>query len=269
MRYFAAYTHLFKSPKWMTLVGVGVLSTLVPVVGGLVFSGYLYEHEADMRQTGDEQPRDFDFNRLLHYLMRGVWPFLVQLIIGLVANVILMPIVFAILFGCVAAFGMPEGMLIGELIIFPVSLLFGCLLQVIIIPLALRAAYNLDFASGFDTAYLKDFLRRVGKEAVLAQLFLAGTAIVLVLVGLLMCFVGVYLVVPLMQFAQIHLVYQLHKLYEERGGEPLTFKPYEGGGSRTPPPPGWRDEREGVFRPDEPPPPPSTGIQGKETGFQE
>jgi hypothetical protein len=269
MRYFDAYRFVFKSPNWLKLLGIGALASFVPIVGALVFSGYLWEQEAALRHTGDEKPRDFDFNRLMPYLMRGLWPFLVQMVVGLVANLILVPVLIGTMFGCIAAFGMPEGIFVSYAFIIPLSILFGCLLQVIVIPMSLRSAYHMDFGSGFDMTYLKDFLHRVWKETLLSQLFLAVTAMGLVFVGLLMCFVGVYFTAVLIQFAQFHLMFQLQKLYEERGGMPLTFKAYEPGSSQRTPPPAWRDEREGVFRPDQPPPGPDTGIQGKETGFKE
>jgi hypothetical protein len=268
MRYLHSYLYLFESPKWLKLVGIGALSSLVPIVGPIVFLGYLYGMVADLRHRGEGRPPDFDLNRLMAYLMRGLWPFLVQMVVGMVANVILVPIVLAVMFGCVSVWGMPEGLLISYAFILPISIFFGCLLQVVLIPMSLRAAYHLDFASAFDGTYVKDFIRRVGKELVISQLFLFATALGLGIVGLLLCYVGLYFVIPIIQFAQYHLIYQLQKLHEERGGVPLTFKPDADGPGSHSPSPASRDEREGSYAPEERPGP-STGIQGKETGSQE
>src|SRR5262249_2390405 len=159
----------------------------------------LYELEAAMRRTGDERPRDIDFNRLVPYLMRGVWPFLVQLVVGIPASLILVPVFFVVLIVSVALFGAmdpslaPVGALIGYLFGFLLIFMLSFLLGIIMIPMMLRAAYHLDFGSGFDMAYVKDFLKRVGKELVIGQLFLAFSAAVLVFIGLMLCFVGVYL----------------------------------------------------------------------------
>jgi hypothetical protein len=67
----------------------------------------------------------------------------------------------------------------------------------------------------------------VGKELLISQVFLALSGTVLVFAGLLACLVGAYFVFPVIHYAQSHIMYQLLKLYEERGGMPISFKPYE------------------------------------------
>jgi hypothetical protein len=268
MRYLASINYIFRAPNWLTILALGSVSFLVPVLGPLVLTGYLYELEEEMRRTGDERPRDIDFNRLVPYLMRGVWPFLITMIVQMVLGIVLTFVAFVLmaLFSAVFASMSPQmapvGVLLGVVATVLLSLVIVCLLGVVMVPMMLRAAYHLDFGAGFDMAFVKDFLRRVGKELILSQLFLAVVGSLLILAGLMVFCVGVYVAAAVVQFAQIHLVYQLQKLYEERGGTPLVFKPYEAGPSRSAPPPeAFRDDREGVYRPDEPGPGKDTGIQ--------
>ncbi len=274
MRYLDAYKYIFNAPSWFTTLLLGAVSGFVPIVGPMAFSGYLYELEEAMCRTRDERPRDVDFNRLAAYLMRGLWPFLVALVAGLPLGILLAILLFVAVFGMMAVFASisPElalvGLLLGYVLGILLSIVLGCLLNVILIPMMLRSAYHMDFAAGFDMAFVKDFLRRVGKELILAQLFLGFTAAVLVFIGLMLCFVGIYAVGPIIQLAQIHLVYQLQRLYEERGGIPLVWKPHEGDRRSGGPPPGWRDDRDD-FYPDDRGRRGDPGIQRRETGFQE
>jgi hypothetical protein len=112
---------------------------------------------------------DLTFDRLGEYLARGVWPFLVQLIVNL-------PVGFA--FGMLWTLGMmlvsiaaasDSGVLGGIVVIllFIVYLLIVVALGVISAPLYLRAGLSSDFAGAFSMAFLRDFLRRVGKETLL------------------------------------------------------------------------------------------------------
>jgi hypothetical protein len=267
MRYLDAYRYITRTPNWYVNVLLGAVAGLVPVVGPIVFSGYLFELVESMRQTGEEKPREIDFNRLMAYLMRGLWPFLVRLVIEVPVSFVAVLLGLISIFVSIAVFGAispqaaPLGLLVGYLFLFFWIALFSFVSNVVTIPMVLRAGYNLDFGSAFDMAYLKDFFRRVGKELIVSQLFILVTAIGLGIVGMMVFCVGIYLVVPLVLFAQYHLLYQLLLLYEERGGIPLSFKPYDPGPARTPPPMAEPVDREGIFRPDEPPPARDTNIQ--------
>jgi hypothetical protein len=234
MRYMAAYRYAFNSPNWVTNVLLGVASLFVPIVGPIVFTGYLFESMEKMRRSGEEKPCDVDLNCLVPYLMRGVWPFLVHLVVGLPAGLIASVLGLVSLFLSIAVFSaanspatMVVGVVVGYLLFFFWVAVINCLANMVIVPMVIRAAYHMDFGSAFEMAFLKDFYRRVGKELIVSQLFLAASAVVLGIAGLLVCIVGFYFVVPVIHYAQCHIMYQLLTLYEERGGMPISFKPYE------------------------------------------
>src|SRR5947209_3942067 len=87
MRYWAAYRFLWTSPSgWKNLLQASVCM-LIPVIGPLVLVGYLHDVLLARLDTLDDDRLgypDFDFSRLVDYLTRGVWPFLVSLVAGLV-----------------------------------------------------------------------------------------------------------------------------------------------------------------------------------------
>jgi hypothetical protein len=81
---------------------------------------------------------------------------------------------------------------------------------------------ELGFGQAFT--FLQDFLKLVGKEVILAQLFLFGTAIVIIPIAYVMCILPVFPAAVLVQMAHFHLLYQLYGLYLQRGGTPVPLQ---------------------------------------------
>jgi hypothetical protein len=266
MRYLDAYKHISKSPHWMLNILIGLASSFVPIAGPMVFAGYLLESMEVMLRTGEEKPTDFDVNRLVPYFFRGLWPFLVGLVVSIPLTLLM-----ACCGGVSALVGLvvggAGGLVVGYLLAFFGIMVFAFLISLVSLPMKLRAGRTLDFGLAFDLAFVKDFFRRVGKEVVLTELFIMVSSLVLVFAGLLACCVGVYFVLPVVQFAGCHLGYQLLKLYQERGGQPIPFKPYESDRPYEDRPPRPRDERFSPPPEDRPPPPEGGFSTGPREGF--
>src|SRR5262249_50719427 len=99
MKYLEAYRFLFKSEKWLTNLLLCVVAAFVPIAGAMVILGYHFEIIEGMHLRGEKDDPDFDFTRLLNYLLRGAWVFLVQLILSLPLIVIFLPSYLALYFG--------------------------------------------------------------------------------------------------------------------------------------------------------------------------
>lgn len=227
MNYFAAYRFPFESPKWALHLLIGTVCQFVPIVGPFVLMGYIYSViEAKLRHGRDQFP-DFDFNQLSAYLVRGVWPFLVSLVTALPMMVLMIP-AFLIVFIGMASADQSDGppwfaiiLFIGWMLVFAVLML---VIQIVSLPMLLRAGLSQDFASAFSIAYVRDFLSRVWKELLLSLLFLWVTAPFVLLAGLLLLFIGLYPATVVILFAQFHFHYQLYELYLQRGGTPIPYK---------------------------------------------
>src|SRR5688572_22044128 len=96
MEYMRAYHYIFENPNWMTTVlyiGLVSLAGIIPgvsIILQLFFFGYQFEVlEALLRTRGTRYP-DFDFGRIGAYLNRGIWPFLVNLVVTFV----LIPLIY-------------------------------------------------------------------------------------------------------------------------------------------------------------------------------
>ncbi|MGH7170413.1 MAG: DUF4013 domain-containing protein [Gemmataceae bacterium] len=257
MRYWQSYRFVFKNPNWLTNLALGAVCSIIPIVGPIVFIGYCFEvidvllRRRQRQRSGALQAPDdplgewvmdalpveedhdsgsypdFNFNRFSEYLMRGIWPFLAQLIVGLVVGMIavIFLIVGLMLAGfAAAAADSPVMFLVAYGLVLVLYTFLMMLAGILTMPLYLRAGLSGDFASAFSMAFYRDFMKRVGKEVVLAELFHTATSTLLSIVGLLLCYVGIFPVIALVLYAHHHLEYQLYELYLERGGESVERK---------------------------------------------
>jgi hypothetical protein len=260
VEYILAYRFVFQSRNWLKNLLWGSLCFLVPILGPMVLAGYLFEviewlhrrreeerlpwveptgitaapeaaiqtepgvSAGDFEYAAPDHYPDFNVNRIQDYLMRGVWPFLVQLVVGLPLAffIIGLYVLTVLLIGVAVANNVGPFVIVPILLVAALAFLVGLVLMgVIQVPLYLRAGLSRDFGSAFSMAYLKDFLKRTGKEVVLSQLFLHATGIVLGLLGAMACVIGAYPAAALGMMATHHLDYQLYELYLQRGGEPI------------------------------------------------
>lgn len=257
MHYLQSYRFVFKSPNWLTNLLLVAVCSIIPVVGPIVLIGYLFEvidafiglrlarrigksrptSEAFGEQVTDALPvegdyfletyPDFNFNRFAEYLTRGIWPFLTRLIVGMI--VVMFAVAFLILGMMIAGFAAtnydsPAIFFLIYALFWFVYVFLMLAMGILTTPIYLRAGLSCDFARSFSMTFYRDFMKRVGKEVVLAELFVAATGAVFTIVGLLMCYVGIFPAIALIQYAHHHLEYQLYELYLERGGEPVERK---------------------------------------------
>ncbi len=247
MQYIESYRSFFNSPKWGMNMLFGAVAQLVPIAGPMVYVGWL----GDVIKTKIEHPEapqpDFDMNKLAYYLGRGLWPVLVQIVVGLLANMVLMPCFMTFYLGGLfggGAIASGDGGAIGFVImilgLFTAFLvLFGGILimQIYMVPMTLRASLEQDFGKSFQWQFIKSFTKTVRKELILAMLFLTASSFVLALAGMCVFIVGVYAAAALITFAHYHLMLQLYLLYLSRGGEAIPIKDAPSfGGSPAPQP---------------------------------
>ena len=230
-----ALSYVFAREDWPRTLLFVTLATLVPLVGPVVVQGYqavIAEHVAG-RDVGRREDRDwppFDFDRLADYLMRGLRVFVVSLAAGVLIVPVAMGVVWLTIFvsvllgttggggeDAIATFLGCALTSVGGL--FFAVLVFGTM--ALILPLWLQAGINPDLAGAFDLAFLRDFLRRAGREVLLAHVALVCIHVALLFAGALACLVGVFPAIGLMMLVQAHLYGQLYALYLSRGGTPI------------------------------------------------
>ncbi len=202
----------------------GSVCLLIPIIGQIVLIGYLGEVVEILHRRGSDHRPEFDFNRLVEYMIRGVWVFLVTLVISLIFMPVIL-VVIGIPLLAIPIFELEEaGVLLAILVAVAGGMVVSLLLNVVLIPFYLRAALLQEFAGAFALGFIIDFAKRTWFELMLVTLFIVVTAIPLALVGYALCFVGVYPAMVLLMIAQWHLMYQLYELYLQRGGMEIPLK---------------------------------------------
>jgi hypothetical protein len=227
MRYLRSYQFIFDSPKWLPNILFGVLCQLLPMIGPIVWLGYEFDVlEAKHRRGDEDDYPDFSFDRFVPYLVRGIWPFLVNLVMSLPLVLIMMVLWIG---GVTLAAALTQGqggaaVAVVFFLAFAFLLAGSLVLGVVLAPMYLRAGLSQDFASAFSLGFVRDFLGRTWKELILSQLFLMATSVPLVLLGMALFCVGLYPAAAVVGLAGHHLYYQLYELYLERGGDPIPLK---------------------------------------------
>lgn len=212
------------------------VALFVPIVGPIAIEGYRFDAlEAFIRGRATGFPR-VDTNRFGEYLMRGVWVFLpalfVQFVAGPVIAVGTQMVSLGIMLLATAVVGTGSvtqaeivGIAsVGFAALFTLITIATLIIKMLLTPLQLRAGFTQDFGKTFNVAWLRDFLRLVWFELLMAELFFFVASIALAWVGLLFCIVGTLFAAGLGILAHTHLTGQLYHLYLVRGGTPIEFK---------------------------------------------
>jgi hypothetical protein len=224
MRYLRSYRFLFDNAYWAINLLAATLCQAIPVVGAMVFTGFAFEMIEAIERGGDRDCPTFDRDRLRPYLWRGLWPVIVQ-VIAVLPVLLIAWIVGMVLVAVIAgeAERSTTGARLGLAALAPFGLLAVGLLSVLLTPMTLFVGLRQE-VSGAMVTFSHDFLQRVGRETVLAQLFITVTGGSLVLFGMFLICVPVFPALAIVHFAQYHLLAQLYRLYRERGGEPLAIR---------------------------------------------
>jgi hypothetical protein len=221
MRYFHMVRYVFEHPQWGMTLLLGTVCQFIPLIGNILLIGYQYEIVAALQKGAPQYP-EFNFDRFLPYLYRGIWPFLVNLIVSMV----LMPVAALTALGlafAADAFDLDDGPKILIIVVPAVGLLLLVLLfmALFVTPMFLGAGLTQTITWGFRPRFVLGFVRRVWPEILLGTVFLMLVGMALMALGMLLCFVGAYPAVTLLMLAQAHFHFQLYRLYLARGGEAL------------------------------------------------
>ena len=223
MRFSEALSFPFRGPHAWPNLGCLLVCFLIPVIGPMVCSGFLIIAEKRLIQNPLANAPRFDFSKFSVYLQRGVPPFVVSLVIGAVFALCLAPVGVV----CVVLVILVKNDLRWLYLIIPLFALvyFAALMALGLLggPLAFKAGVEGSIAAGWDKAFLRDYLKRVGWAHVRMQLLMIVALLPVVLLSVCVVFVGPYLAMPVLMQVQMHMTVQLYLLYLERGGKPLAI----------------------------------------------
>lgn len=241
MNYIASITDFFKSPKWVMNLLLGAVAAIIPAVGPIVLAGWLIT--GFYGRGDDENPvtfPDFDFQNFMKYLERGVWPFLVSLVCSFALVPVIMVLAFVPMM-LISALGSNSGDsagIVGMLMMVVMLGIYAIAMAVfffVTTPMIIRSTITQDFAKAFDFGFVKRFLILAKGEMMMAALFMLGVGIVAMIFGVITCYLGFFVIGPVLFYAWHHLQKQLYKTYLSRGGDPIPVSPKLTGDFGTPP----------------------------------
>lgn len=223
MAYWQAFRSFFDLETWGKNLGFLTLCVLIPIVGVLSIQGYCIGLITRQHLNGEDDLVGFTWDRFGDYISRGIWPFLVALILTFV----LLPIM-----GIMAAVMIAGGGALGETVGAIMAILFGLVIfvfsfamAIVMQPLTIRACFLQSVGGVFDMTFLKDFVSKMWLETLLAMLFTSAISFGLIIVGYMLCGLGLYPAIALMTWTQFQLHRQLYEVYIFRGGIPVEIAP--------------------------------------------
>jgi hypothetical protein len=238
MDYFGGFAMIHRNPDWLLtalLLSLCALSGIfIPVIGTIVLNGYVYEAVESLHRTNGNYYPKFDFNRFVEYLVRGVGPFLIGLVLAMIIGLVVLFGYFAIVASAIAAGATADkgneaavGMsVLGALAVVGVLVfIVSTVIAFLSMPLSLRGGVSSDIGQSFNFGWAMDFIKKTWLEMLLVFLFQFGVVIVMQIVVLATCGIGALVAIGYASLISVWLQYQLYRVYLSRGGEPIPFKP--------------------------------------------
>jgi hypothetical protein len=222
----AALRFVFADANWFVNSLVGVLLTLIPVVGALALLGWGAEIAQRLSRNHPRPVPKLELADLGHYLGRGLHPFLVGMIVRLPVALVAVALSSATVLVTLSVASATDKVLVVGSVGLALSLATVALVLFlgIVASSALAVAELTESVPATFVAHrLGTFLRRTAAAQILQGALFALLTLGLLLAGWLLCFVGIYPVVVLVQVAQVHLRWQMYRHYLAEGGEPFPI----------------------------------------------
>ena len=238
----------FSSPDWGMNLLLGFVLMIIPVLGPLALHGWEAEVAQRLARRHPNPIPKFDFNDFMHYLERGIGPFVVNLLITL-------PCVFVMYFGmiiaAVAGSALARGGGGGEIaglammiVVLLIALGGGMFLSVLLNSGLTRAELTEQLGPSLSPGAIWRYGARTWGTFMVATLVFAPLAMGLILVGMALCFIGLYPAVVAVRLAAVHLRWQIYEDQLAKGGEILPLRnPPAVIPSEAPPPQAWAPPR--------------------------
>jgi hypothetical protein len=218
MQYGKPYTYFLNREGGTKGLLLGCLVLLLPVVGPMVFTGYQAEVTEDLERDPDTLDHDpFDLKHFSRYLTRGVWPFLMSLIVQAITMIF-----FAVAIAAAAGVGYAaQNFLVGYASFYLFLIPATFLATLFSLPLMLHVQLAGELRVGAAFAFSSRFLGKLWGQCLITIFVHMLISTLIGIVGYAMCCVGIIPAVIIISMAQDHLSVQLYRIYLAEGGEPI------------------------------------------------
>jgi hypothetical protein len=213
-------------------LALGLLLLFIPMVGGLLLMGWMAEtHRRLALRVGPSVPK-FTFSEFGNFLMAGLPPFAVQMAVSFVLMVPL-----GVLGGMGAAFalaGSSGGGLDPTLMIAVLGgggllcVVLAFLVSALTMAMMVRGELSGSIKEAFNLRDSWAFAKRNFGALLGHHMLLGVLALPLMALGVLALFIGLYIVAIALQFASLHIRWQIYERDVARGAEPIFIRTQPG-----------------------------------------
>ncbi len=238
-KYLSCFTYLFKYANWMPTLAMGSLMMLVPIVGPMVVSGWQIEL-FKARLAGDKENLPvLDFSRFSELMSLGAIPFIagfLAVLPMLLFFYILLTMAGAAVFllatlasaALVAALGEIGGIIsliatiaLGALLLaltLGAAWVMGAVVQIIV----LRAELTRQLGAAFNVQGIRENAAHLLRPLIKGNIVLGLMAGPMMLIGYMMCLVGLYPALFLLVCAGCELRTLVYRDYLDAGHPPIA-----------------------------------------------
>lgn len=223
----AAVKKVFEDPDWKSNVMIGLVLLLIPIVGPIALSGWMCEVHQRLVRRHPKPVVKIDFSDFAEYLKRGVYVFLVQLILSLPLSFLIMALAFGAGFGAFAASssGMDPAIMIGlGVVVGLVFFAFMVLFNVLTNAATTRAELTENLGEALKFGELMAYSKATFGKVVVKTITFGFVSLGIALLGLALCYLGIYPAAIVLQIAAMHLRHMIYEDYLARGGAPIPIK---------------------------------------------
>ncbi len=218
MIYGKPYTYFLNREGGTKGLLFGCLILLLPVVGPMVFMGYQAEVTEDLERDPDILDHDpFDLKHFSRYLTRGVWPFLMSLIVQAIMMIFMAVAIAAAVGVGYAAQNFLVGYASFYLFLIPVTFIA----TLFSLPLMLHVQLAGKLRVGAAFAFSSRFLGKLWGQCLVTLFVHMLISSLIGMAGYAMCCVGIIPALVIISMAQDHLSVQLYRIYLAEGGDPV------------------------------------------------
>ncbi len=206
---------------------LGCLVTLIPVAGPIVMTGWRAEYHQRLLRGHPDPLVKFDFADFGHYLGRGVNPFVANLVVMLPAmlGIYALGVGVGLVATVVGTTLESTGVVHAGQVAGGVLLLLGTVLVSAVANAAqTRAELTEDVGETLNLGAILSYVRSTWTPVLTKMLIFAVVGGLVMVAGVLACFVGVYLAAVLLQLAQVHLRWQIYSRHLAMGGEAIPVR---------------------------------------------
>lgn len=222
-----AFRQVFEDEQWKTNVLLGCVLMLIPIVGPIALSGWMCEvHQRYIRRHPNPVPK-IDFGDFGDYIKRGLPVFLSSLLFGFPIYLLVYAVAAALGFGTMILMRVTGEPLVGLAVVAVGGLVAWFVIlsmMVVLNAVHTRAELTEEFSQAIKFGEVMSYTKATFGKTLWKSITFGFLAFGVVILGMLMCYIGLYPAIAVLQIAALHQRRQIYQWYLANGGAPIPLK---------------------------------------------